>query len=85
MLRSLAVASLLAVSSPALAGTYTISGTGSGSLDGSAWSGNFTITAEGGPPKHFQDGFVIEPLDLSTITIGSETVTITAATRSPSG
>jgi hypothetical protein len=80
MLRSLAVASLLAVS-PALAGEYTISGTGSGSLDGVAWSGDFTITADGGPPKSFPFGFIIDPLDESTVTIGGETVTITSPTR----
>jgi hypothetical protein len=79
MLRSLAVASLL-VATPALAGTYTISGTGSGSLDGSAWSGDFTITAVGGPPKPFAFGSIIDPLDSATVTIGGKTVTITAPT-----
>jgi PEP-CTERM motif len=81
MLRLLAVASLLAVNTPALAIEYTISGTGSGSLDGVAWSGDFTITADGGPPKSFQDGLIIDPLDESTVTIGGKTVTITAPTR----
>jgi hypothetical protein len=81
MLRSLAVASLIAISAPALATEYTISGTGSGSLEGAAWSGDFTITADGGPPKPFPFGFIIDPLDESTVTIGGETVTITAPTR----
>jgi hypothetical protein len=81
MLRLLAVASLLAVSTPALAIEYTISGTGSGSLDGVAWSGDFTITADGGPPKRFFFGFIIDPLDESTVTIGGKTVMITAPTR----
>jgi hypothetical protein len=79
MLRSLALASLL-VATPALAGTYTISGTGSGSLDGSAWSGAFTITAEGGPPKPFAFGSIIDPLASATVTIGGKTVTITVPT-----
>jgi hypothetical protein len=81
MLRSLAVASLLAVSSPALATEFTISGTGSGSLDGVAWSGDFTITADGGPAKPFDFGLIIDPLDESTVTIGGETVTITPPTQ----
>jgi hypothetical protein len=80
MLRSIAVASLLAAT-PALATTYTISGTGSGSLDGVAWSGDYTITADGGPPKPFDFGLIIDPLDESTVTIGGKTVTITAPTR----
>jgi hypothetical protein len=63
MLRSLAVVSLLAISSPAFAIQYTISGTGSGSIDGVAWSGDFTITADGGPAKPFAFGFIIDPLD----------------------
>jgi hypothetical protein len=79
MLRSLALASLL-VATPALAGTYTISGTGSGSLDGSAWSGAFAITAVGGPPKPFAFGSIIDPLDSATVTIGGKTVTISAPT-----
>jgi hypothetical protein len=66
---------------PALATEYTISGTGSGSLDGVAWSGDFTITADGGPPKPFDFGLIIDPLDESTVTIGGETVTITALTQ----
>jgi hypothetical protein len=78
MLKSFAVAALIAVSTPALAGTYTISGTGSGSLDGAAWSGAFTITAVGGPPKPFAFGDIIDPLDSATVTIGGKTVTISA-------
>jgi hypothetical protein len=76
MLRSLAVAAIFAAS-PAFAGTYTIAGSGSGSLDGAAWSGAFTITAVGGPPKPFSFGSIIDPLDSATVTIGGKTVTIT--------